>query len=388
VTSPSDRRDSPSGVSRQKKGPVVDQRPLVGRRGPPEWVVGVAGFAIGAAIVLRLLLPAGMDPTIFLAFGEDAPAQTAYGRALLGDVASRPGAGHDGKFFFIQANDPWYLDPERNADVLDLPLYRGERMLFPMIAGGFGWLPPGAIVWSLLATNLFVFAVGAALAARLASFWGATTWLGLSVPLNIGLLYELVIDGAGVLAYACCLAALFALFRERTGISSLLFTAAALSREVMLAFALGVFLLWWIERRKLPWLIVIAPVLALGVWTSYLVWRLAGISGTGTELTFLSPPFFGLVQAFGFWIRYPGQILDNVAMLALVLAFVPLAIRSRSPIAWGALPFVAMSVVLSIDVFLETPDLARVFAPVFTAAPFLHFVRSVDEPVRMTGPHP
>lgn len=376
-----DRRVPDRGRS-ETRTPVVDQRQLIGRRGPPEWVVGVAGFVIGATLVLRLLVPGEMDPTIFLAFGKDAPAQTDYARELIGDVEVRPGGGHDGKFFFIQANDPWLLDPERNAAVLDLPWYRSQRMLFPTLAGGFGVFSPGVVVWSLLVTNLIALAFGAGIAARLASFWGASTWLGLSVPLNLGIIYEIMIDGSGVVAYACCLAAVYALVREETTAAALFFAGAALSREVMLAFAVGVFILWWMDRGKLLWPIVIGPVLAVGIWAGYLAWRLNGISGTGTDLTFVAPPFVGIAQAIESWTRSADQLVVSAAILVLVVAFVPLAIRSRLPLAWGALPFVALATILSIDVFLEPSDLSRALAPVLTAAPFVLFVPKEHEATR------
>lgn len=350
--------------------------------GPPAWVVGIVGFAIGAGLVLRLLALDGMDPTIFLAFGEEKPLQTAYGRSHLGRVAVRAGAGHDGKYFFIQANDPWFLDPEANAAFLDIPFYRGQRMLYPSIASGFGTLPPEAIPWSLLGVNLLALAVGTAIGARLARTSSSTTWLGLSVALNIGLIFELLIDGSGVLAYTCCIGALYALTRDRIWLAAALFAGAALSREVMVAFALGVFALWWVERRKLPWPIVIVPLSAMAGWAAYLASRLWGIPGTGTELTFLSPPFVGFVRAFGPWLRSPDQLLINGLTVAVVVAFTPLALRGRLPLAWGALPFVALMPFLSVDVFLETPDLTRAIAPIFTACAFLVIVREGGHPAR------
>lgn len=54
------------------------------RRSRASWVVGVAGSAIGAGIVLRLLIPAGWDPTIFVALGDHATTQTEYAESLLG----------------------------------------------------------------------------------------------------------------------------------------------------------------------------------------------------------------------------------------------------------------------------------------------------------------
>jgi hypothetical protein len=340
-------------------------------RDAPAWLVGAAGLAISVAIALRVLIPYGMDPTIFLALGEDAPIQTAYARELLGKVDVRPGGGHDGKYFFAQANDPWYLEPERNAVVLDRPAYRGQRMLFPVIAGGFGLFPPGVTVWAMLVTNLLAMAIGAMLAAKLAESWGGATWLGLLVPLNIGLLFELEIGGAGILAYACCLGALYALVIDRTWLASFLFAAAGLSREVMVLFAVGVFVLWWLERRELPWRLVIAPLVAMAVWYVYLHVRLAGIRGVGQGTENFAAPFLGIVEALRSWIRDPIELLYNLPLLAIVFVFVPIALRSRLPIAWGALPFVALATILSVNVWREPFDLSRAVAPLLTAVPFL-----------------
>jgi hypothetical protein len=359
---------------------------MTSRTSPPPWVVGVVGLMIVGTFALRILIPSGMDPTVFLALGEESPVQTAYAEGLLGEVATRPdNLGHDGRFFFAQANDPWYLEPERNAAVLDRPIYRGQRMLFPMIAGGFGMFPPGVVVWTMLATNLLAMAIGAWLAARLAASWGTSTWLGLSVPLNIGLLFELDIGGAGILAYTLCLGALLALVNERIALASLLFGGAALSREVMVAFAVGVFLLWWLEERRLMWRIVITPFIAVTVWYVYLSFRLTGVPGAGGGTENFTVPFVGIFEAFQSWIRDTSNLLVNLSLLVLIVAFTPLALRSRVPIAWGALPFIAVATVLSVYVWLEPFNFTRALAPVFTAAPFLIALSRGNQPVIQAG---
>lgn len=359
----------------------VSQGGVRSRGSASSWLVGTLGLAIGVVIALRVLIPSGMDPTIFLTLGEDSPVQISYARDLLGDVATRPDFGHDGKFFFAQANDPWYLAPEENAAVLDRPTYRGQRMLYPMIAGGFGLFPPDVVVWSLLITNMLALGAGAFLAGRLSEGWGARPWMGLAVPLNIGLLFELYIDGAGIVAYACCLGALYALEARRTLLASVLFAAAALSREVMVVFAVGVFVLWWIDRREMPWRLVVTPFLVMAVWYVYLHVRLAGVSGVGGGPEAFSLPFVGFSQAIRSWISDPADLLYNLPLLAVIVAFVPLALRRRLPIAWGALPFVGLATVLSVDVWREPFDLTRVLAPVFTAAPFLFLVPEGAEAV-------
>jgi hypothetical protein len=341
------------------------------------------GLAISCVVVLRILIPNEMDPTTFLALGDDAPEQTEYARRLLGDVATRPNLGHDGKFFFVQANDPLYLQPERHASFLDRPLYRAQRMLFPLIAGGFGLFPPGVIVWSMLVTNLLAMFVGSVLAARLAIRWGASSWLGLAVPLNIGLILELEIDGAGVVAYACGVGAVYALVTDKGWAAALLFAGAALAREPMFAFAVGVFVLHWLEHRGFLWRIVTVPFFAMAAWHVYIRLRLAGVSGVGLRFENFALPFVGIWQAIQSWATDPINLVVGMAMLVIVVAFTVLAIRSRLPIAWGALPFVGLATVLSVHTFLDPLDLARVLAPVFTAAAFLLAVPergALDEP--------
>jgi hypothetical protein len=361
-------------------------------KGTPDWVVGLVGLAISVAIVLPALIRGGLDPTIFMAFGEEKPIQTAYARRLLGDVTTRPNFGHDGKFFFVQANDPWYLDPERNAAVIDRPVYRGQRMMYPMIAGGFGLFPPGVVAWSMLVTNLLAMAIGALMAAKLAARWGVSTWLGLAVPLNIGLIFEVDIGGAGVVAYVFGLGALYALVCESTWGAALLLGAAALAREVMFAFALGLFVLYWLVERKPRWRLVLTPLVAMAAWNVYLQLRLGDVSGVGGGPEAFSPPFLGLLEGIKSWTGDPLRLILNVVILAVVARFVPVALRSRSPIAWGALPFVALTIILSVNVWREPYDLSRALAPVLTAAPFLPLVPKrgrrfplVDHPSRRSA---
>ena len=341
--------------------------------------MGLVGIAVAGTFVLRILLPGRMDPTIFLALGKQAPIQTEYARELLGDVTPRTLGGHDGKYFFAQANDPWHLDPYTHAAVLDRPIYRGQRMLFPMLAGGFGLFPPHVVVWAMLVTNLLAIGVGSLFAARLAVHRGASPWLGLAVPLNIGLIFEVYVGGAGIVAYVLCLGAVSFLEEDRSWAAAALLAGAALSREVMLVFAAGVFVLFWISERRAWWRFVTVPVVAMAFWHLYLRYRLAGVTGVGGGPQIFAVPFTGMWQAFRQWGRQPDDLLLNGAMLLVVVAFTLRAVRGRLPLAWGALPFVALASVLSMYVWLEPFDLARAFAPVLTAAAFVLFVRETEQ---------
>jgi hypothetical protein len=330
---------------------------------------------ISALFALRLLVPNDMDPTIFVAFGDESPIQTPFGVRLLGDVATRHGGGHDGQSFFILANDPWHLHPEEHAALLDRPAYRAQRMLFPMIAGGFGFFPPWTIVWAMLLTNVFALAAGAWFAAKLAVAGGLPPWLGLWVPLNVGLLFELDIGGGGILAYVFCLGAVYALLRDELGGASALFAAGALTRETMVIFAVGVFILWWLERRRFAWPIVLTPLAAMAVWSLYLGIRLQGVSGVGGGTGNFDLPFTGLMAGIVSWTKDPLRLIVSLVLVAAVTWFVPLALRSRIALAWGALPFAVLGLILSEHVWREPFNFSRALAPIFTALPFLIVAR-------------
>jgi hypothetical protein len=362
----------PAGVFSHGQEPVPAKSAASTRLGPPAWIVGIIGLVIAIAAALRILIPHNFDPTIFVTFAkDDSPAQVAYPRRLLGEVNEGQGFSHDGKFFFAQANDPWYLDPEHHAVDLDQPFYRARRMLYPMIAGGFGLFPPRVVIWSMLVTNILAMAFGALLAAKLAERSHLSTWLGVWFPLNLGLLFELNFGGAGVLAYTCCLAGVFALLEERPWLASVLFAGAALSREVMVIFALGIFALQWVEKRKTMWRLLTVPVIAVLCWNVYLVFRLVGVTGAGGGLENFSAPFVGIIEAFRVWTSDPANLIVDILIVSIVLLFVPLALRSRLPLAWGALPFVALAPILSANVWLGMFNFTRALVPVFTAAPFL-----------------
>jgi hypothetical protein len=363
---------------------------------PPPWVVGLTGFAIVVLMVVRVLAFTDLNVTVFLAFGKEGRAQVAGAERFLDGVQPRSGGGHDGKYFFALANDPWLLQPRELAEGLDRPAYRAQRILYPMIAGGFGLFAPEVVVWAMLLLNLASMGVGSYLTACLAVRTGANPWLGLSFALNIGLVAEMIVGGAGVLAYVLCIGALLASSRRDERWTPPLFAAAALTREVMLLFPLGVFVLTWRRERQARWAIVGWPMAAIAVWAGYVQWRVGGMSGAHPGPKIFSPPFVGLVEAVGHWVRDPAGAVLTVAILIVMVAFAIRGARSRLPIVWGALPFVAATTVLSVHVWREYYDLARAIAPVFTAAVFLLVIErdrdgpsgTVEARRNDTGAHP
>jgi hypothetical protein len=352
-----------------------------------ELIVGLVGLAIASAYVLRILVPAGMDPSVLAAFGEASGPPTTYARALLGEISTRPYLGHDGRFFFAQANDPWLIHPEVNAAVLDRPLYRSQRMAYPMLASLFGLLSPRGVLWGLVAVNLVSFGVGTWATSSLAARLGASPWLGLAFALNFGVISEVDIDGAGVVALAAAVMAVVALERGAVMGAAILLALSALSREVMVLFAVGVL---FAERWRFctwRWPLLMAPAATVTGWGIYARLRLEGINGTGQTQGNFAWPFTGLVEAARSWWERPSIGILSMGLLLVLVLFGVRVWRRPLTIEMGAVPFALLAIFLSVNVWREPYDLARAIAPVLTAYPFLvlipkgHRARSTAEHV-------
>lgn len=339
-------------------------------------VVCVAALLAGL-VALRLLVAAGGDPTGLVAFGEDAPGITAHAAEVLGrEVVVRPGLGHDGRFFFVQAEDPWHRQPERYAALLDRPAYRSQRMLYPLLAGLGGWAPAGWLPWTMTLVNVAALVVLAAGVASWARRYGASPWWGLAVFADIGLLFEVDIAGAGVVALAAAVWGTLALDRRRPGAAAVAFTLAVLSREVMLVWVAGVVLWTWcrraggwragLRRRLVPAdLAVVAatPVVVAGAWAVYLRLRLPVGTGAG-EVQEIGPPFAGMAAAVGDWLSSPGVAVQIASILAVCVLALVAAVRWPSAPTWAAAGFALLAVLLTHQVWWRPFDIGRAVAPV------------------------
>ena len=355
-------------------------------------IVGLVGFLVAVGFGTRLLLQHDGDPTIFTAFGEKAEEITSYAETELGrEVVTRAELGHDGKFFFVLANDPWLLDADQQVVLLDRPKYRAQRMLYPVLAGGGGLLDGDAIVWSLLIVNLVAMGLGTWGVAVLAAEMGGSPWWGLAFALNVGLISEMNIDAAGVVAAAAAFWALVFLRRGRLGPGIGLLAVSALSREAMLIVAAGS--AWWIwrqGRRKGAAIALAAPTGAVALWAVYVRMRL-GSGGDIAQVEELGWPFIGLIGAFDDWLSDPVDLVAGLAILTLLALFTRRVLLSSDIVGWAFLGFVVLAFLFTRQVWLSYYDISRAIAPVLSSFVLMVFVsgssasRGQPETARATG---
>lgn len=346
--------------------------------------------ALGVALLIACLSVARHDGDIagLAKFGEapHAAVITAHAEALLDREISTVGReGHDGKFFFLQALDPLLLEPEKHASLLDRPVYRAQRMLYPFIAGGGGLLPVSLVLWSMAATNVVALVAGTVATGRLARHMGGSRWLGLAFALNPGVIFEFDISGAGIVAFAAAMFGTLALVEGRHRHAVGWFVAAVLAREVMLLYLAGVCCWRLLTTRRIPWLLGAVPALSALAWAGYVRLRLD--SGTGVdEVQEFGPPFGGMADAFENWLANPVDLAVIAGLIAVMPMLVVRALRRPNPLAWGAFGFIVLAVLMTRQVWWNFFDITRAVAPILTAYVLTSFTESTANPSSAT-PH-
>jgi len=342
-------------------------------------VVALVAILLASLFALRVLADADWDVTAFAAFGEaDLPTRT-YAEERLGDVFLRPDLGHDGRFFFVQSNDPWILHPDENIEVVDRPLYRSQRMLYPVLAGGGGLLGPEAIVWGMLIINLIAMALGSWAVAQIAIEMGGSPWWGLAFVLNIGFFSEMNIGAAGVVAGAAAFGSVALWMKDRTGWAVTLMTLAVLSREAMLVAALGTsWYLWKRGDRRQAILATAVPATAAAMWALYIRLRIGGGAGAD-QVEEIGLPFVGFAKAYGSWLGNPVDLVVALAMMLLFLLFVRRVLLSGELVGWAFVGFVALAILFTEQVWISYFNITRAIAPVITAFVLLVFTSSNAE---------
>ena len=352
-------------------------------------LVGLTALALASLYALSLLSAVDYDVTLFTAFGEEAAETRQYAEERLGEVFLRPHQGHDGKFFFVQANDPLLLEPEENAAVLDRPIYRSQRMLYPLIAGAGGLLSPDVVVWALLLVNLLAMGAGSWAVAHVAMAMGGSPWWGLAFVLNVGLVIEMNIDGAGIVSAAAAFGAVALLLKGRSAMAIVLLLLAVLAREAMLIAAVGS--AWWLWRRDQRTEAVAAiavPLSGIALWAIYLRWRIDWDVGV-SQVEEIGFPFRGFLEAIESWMRSPADLAAGAAMIILFVLYVRRALLYRRLVGIAFLGFVALGLVFSKQVWLSYFDITRAVAPLITAFVLMVFLeRPSSEATEPAHVHP
>jgi hypothetical protein len=126
-------------------------------------VIAVAVTALYAVYVLWRLRLMGKDPSFFVVAG---PMATDPLNTLPNLHVFPPGTTYDGQFFYRLALEPWTSVQTGFGITLDMPAYRQQRILYPLIAWGISmgmwqFVPAALIIANLLAIGALGWGGGA-----------------------------------------------------------------------------------------------------------------------------------------------------------------------------------------------------------------------------------
>jgi hypothetical protein len=239
--------------------------------------------------------------------------------------------GYDGQFNYYLALDP---SPQRAAPHLDVPAYRYQHILYPLLARILALGNAAAIPWTLAAINLFSLAAFTFLVGELLNERGGNRWSAVPIGLWAGLLGAVRLDLSEPLALMLVAFALVIAgprLERRIVPAGMLLALALLAKETMLPFVAG-WVLWLILQREFRKGALIAstilPFLALQVWL-WIVFGSPGLGSGGAGATaFEIIPFSGLI-------RIGAVSLAAFAVLAVVYLpglLVPAAFGLAAPI--------------------------------------------------------
>lgn len=253
------------------------RRSRLGQATDRPWVATAVALVLAGLFVALRLVATGGDPTTFIVAG----AANAVPGPAHADLKIYP-LGYDGQFYYLLAHDPTIHTQHADGMSLDLPAYREQRIVYPVVA----WILSGggqvaALPWALILINLGAMGALAYMGGLLAREAGRHALWGLALPAFPAFTLVLAKDVAELLAAALLTAALIFLRRHRVGAATVALTLAVLTKETV-AFAVGAIgLVWvvqWVFRRRTgmlaamrrSWLVFVVPTVALGAWELFL----------------------------------------------------------------------------------------------------------------------
>jgi hypothetical protein len=245
----------------------------------------VLAVSAAAAYAAWRLATAGWDPVGAFEVGT---------RYTQGDPEGTP--GYDGQFTLFIALDP---APQRVAPTLDVPAYRYQRILLPLLARAAGLGDPQAIPWALIALNLVAHAIGAWSVNRIVLDRGLWPGYAVTYGLWVGILAGVGLALTEPLAYALIAAGWLLRERGRTLSGTALLGLSLFAKETTLTLWLAALAADLAQRRRgrALWAAWAIPGLAFAVGQLWLL-RTFGQLGLGSGGEMATPmelvPFMGL----------------------------------------------------------------------------------------------
>lgn len=318
-----------------------------------------------ALYLIVILARAGGDTQVFVTLGDCFRQCAAHD----GEDCPAGTEGYDGQFAYYIARSP-----AGSPDCLDVPAYRMQRILLPLLGRALSLGQTALIPWAFVAINGAALVIGTALLGDLLRAERASRWFALSYGLFAGVFMAVRLSTPEPLAYGLVIAAIWLEQRGRLWASALMLALAALAKETTLLFVAGYALWFALERRwRDAARAALVPGAVFALWQVVLFAWLGefGVGSGGALATaFEIVPLVGLLR-----IATEGS-LTAFLLLGVLFAF-PVAVL---PALWGLWRSVRDLRDRRIDAYaclLLTSAAVMLFVPFSTYREFLGLLRFI-----------
>ena len=243
-------------------------------------------LVVSGAYILWRLTSVNMDAAALAEIG------TRYA-----DLNPDGNPGYDGQFALYVARDP---NPQSVAEHLDVPAYRYQRILYPILARTLVGGNPTLIPWSLLLVNLCALVVATGLLSSFVVERGYPSHYALIYGLWVGLVASIGLDLHEPLAYGLVVLGWFWRFRNRPVLGAVALGLALFAKETTVLFWIAALISDLVQRRSKSskWTLIAGGAL-FALWQAWLWWTFGspGIGSGGDMATgFEWIPFMGLLR--------------------------------------------------------------------------------------------
>lgn len=226
--------------------------------------------------------------------------------------------GYDGQFAYQIAKDPSNAFP-----FLDVPAYRYQRILYPIIVFVLSLGNVAFVPWLLILVNLFSLVLGTLATEKILLKYGHSRWYAIAYGSFAGLILSLRLNLTEPLAFALVQWGVLYFDRGKLWKSLPFFALAALTRELTLLFAAAsVMTLWASKQYPKGILWGFGTIFPFAVWQVYLkIWF--GEWGIGSGGARASS--FELIPFRGWWgyANNDSSIFLLLSIFVLLVALIP-----------------------------------------------------------------
>ena len=272
--------------------------------------------------VLAVVLPVYLA-VVLLQNGLNPLALADIGDGFVNGQPISNRTGYDGQFSYWLAIDP---GPTAAGTHFDVPAYRYQRILYPLLARWLAFGQAGLVPWTLIVVNLVAQLGGVLVVEAWLTAHGVSRWYALTYGLWVGLVAAIRLDLAEPLSYALVAAGLLAQYRQRVWLAAFCVALATFAKETALVFWFALMVWAVLARGRRALLAFGLAQLPFVIW-QVVLWRWFGAPGLASG-GWMATPFE--------WVPYMG--LWRVALVS-VPAFVLLAAISLPigvlPSVWG-----------------------------------------------------